>query len=193
MDNSGYHDPPPKYHPEQPQYPAYPHHGVPAYPGIQGTYPGGSQPQVVVVQAQSYPATDINGKPIDSVKPVQANCQSCHKTVRTRVQESIRDLGWIWCIACCLLTGWCWVALLACCMNGFKQFTHWCPDCKIRLAVVKPDVSTKEKIILCAVIGGTVLLGIIFAIVYVVVIVPIVSQATINYIEEWERQQNYGK
>ena len=105
---------------QQPQYPAYPHHGVPAYPGIQGTYPGGSQPQVVVVQAQSYPATDINGKPIDSVKPVQANCQSCHKTVRTRVQDSIRDLGWIWCIACCLLTGWCWVALLACCMNGFK-------------------------------------------------------------------------
>ena len=53
------------------------------------------------------------------IDPVVTNCTRCRQTVTTRVDNSIKDNGWLWCILCSLFFSWI-IGCLACCMNGFK-------------------------------------------------------------------------
>ena len=51
--------------------------------------------------------------------PVATTCTHCHQAITTRVDDSIKNEGWLWCIICsCLFS--IIVGCLACCLNGFK-------------------------------------------------------------------------
>ena len=68
------------------------------------------QPGQVVVAMQPSPIVSNLG-----AFPATLTCQSCHMNVSTRVEESIKGIAWLFCLACGLFPG-----LLVCCMNGFK-------------------------------------------------------------------------
>jgi len=98
---------------------------------------------------------------------VVTNCTRCHQTVTTRVDNSIKDNGWLWCILCSLCFSWI-IGCLACWMNGFKKFTHTCPKCGHVLAVVKPEVTSKEKGIIGALVVLVLVLLVVAAILYII-------------------------
>ena len=66
---------------------------------------------IVVVQRQ---LADLG------VTPATIHCNTCNMNVTTVVDDSMRDLGWIWCLLCSCFFSWI-VGCLACCLNGFKQ------------------------------------------------------------------------
>lgn len=99
---------------------------------------GGS---VYVLQAQ--PVTQHAGinQPISFGKePVRAKCQHCTAEIFTRVDNRISSGGKCWAILCCCLGSWL-LSFLVLCMDGFKEFTHFCPSCNRYLATYNPTFS----------------------------------------------------
>lgn len=83
--------------------------------------------------------------PITSTEPVTTNCNVCNRTVTTRVEDKIQDLGYIWCLVWTFVFSCCCIGLLAFCMKAFKKYSHFCPNCNNLLAVVKPEITDKQK------------------------------------------------
>jgi len=89
---------------------------------------------IVVVQRQ---LADLG------VTPATIHCNTCNMNVTTVVDDSMRDLGWIWCLLCSCFFSWI-VGCLACCLNGFKKFTHKCPKCNCVIGVTEPAFTKRE-------------------------------------------------
>merc|ERR1719510_1186484 len=136
--------------------PSMPQH----YPMQQPNQQAPSQ-QVIVIQQQ---AAMVFGK-----NPVRMKCGQCQADISTSVNSSIRDAGWIWCILCCLCCCMPECGLLACCLSGFKRFTHKCPNCKGRLGSYDPPHSTAE---ICCVLFGWLVILVIMILVIIFLILP---------------------
>ena len=67
------------------------------------------------------------------------NCPNCQAEICTRVDGSVKILGWVFCLLCGLFPG-----LLALCMNGFKKFTHSCPRCNMIIGTGEPPFTSGE-------------------------------------------------
>merc|ERR1739848_954049 len=144
---------------------------------VQQQQPVVSQPQppppqqtVVVVQQQGLLAG------LGSAS-AYLNCPNCQAEICTRVDGSVKTLGWVFCLLCGLFPG-----LLALCMNGFKKFTHSCPRCNMIIGTGEPPFTTGEKWCLAV----SILLPILAAIAYVIIVV-VVGVGTASYYN-----YNYG-
>ena len=64
--------------------------------------------------------------------PVTTNCYNCGKNITTSVIKKTGAMQWLACI-CVMLgcpLGCCFIPF---CIDGWKDITHSCPDCKIVL------------------------------------------------------------
>lgn len=105
-----------------------------AAPGLAGVVPNQPGPASWQVQALSK-------------EPCRRNCLSCHSMVTSRVSDSMKSSGWAWCILCCLCGSWI-AGLLACCMEGFKEYRHTCPKCNAMLGIYEGETTKCQIAIL---------------------------------------------
>jgi len=159
--------PPPPYEPKPQEF------GLGSVPPKQswgnpnGAPPPGGQTNHVVVVSQ------VHGKaPQFGTEPAVTTCTNCHQTVTTVVTDEIRQGGWIWCLACTFLFSWI-VGVLACCLNGFKKFTHRCPRCNQIISQVEARLTKKEMGIIAAV---TAVVLVIVILLWIFVLIPIYSR-----------------
>ncbi|XP_033751132.1 cell death-inducing p53-target protein 1 homolog isoform X13 [Pecten maximus] len=113
--------PPPQAYPAQPYgQPAQPY-GQPGQPG----YPQ-QQGQTTVVVAQ--PAVTVVQQFRES--PVHTRCPHCQAEVVTATQFETGSFTWIICLVLCIVgcdLGCCFIPF---CVDGCKDVTHSCPNCK---------------------------------------------------------------
>ena len=77
----------------------------------------------------------------------------CQKEVSTRVEQKVAGEGKAW--ACvCFCIGGCLLSLLVLCMDGFKEFCHFCPSCNLFVLSYRPEFSggKRQNIELCLLI-----------------------------------------
>merc|ERR1712059_140528 len=104
--------------------------------------------------AASYPAQRVLPKPmVTDIQtlldtPVNRWCSQCNREIVTLVESSMTSAAWAWCIICCLIGGGLITALVACCLNGFKEFKHYCPKCRSLIGVYNPTLTGCEILIL---------------------------------------------
>jgi len=113
--------------------------------GAQPTNALGQSHVVVVTQA---PIKNLTGF---GPKPVITTCTYCGQQVKTIVNDKIKQEGWLWCILCSCFFSWI-IGLLACCMDGFKEFSHRCPKCNRIITKVEPKLTATQKTIIIALV-----------------------------------------
>merc|ERR1712088_634089 len=76
-------------------------------------------------------------------EPVQLSCWSCHRQIVTDVSSEMTSSGMCFAFCCCIFGSWL-ASLLACCLPGFKKFTHRCPLCRALIGEGEPSHSGKH-------------------------------------------------
>ena len=97
-------------------------------------------------------------------EPRHMKCTNCFRQMTTRVEDSVRDSGWLFAFSCFLFGSWI-NSLLVCCLPGFRQYSHHCPLCHVILGTVRPKHSATH----IAVITVTSLLTIALLVGYIYV------------------------
>ncbi|XP_063444544.1 cell death-inducing p53-target protein 1 homolog isoform X2 [Mytilus trossulus] len=134
----GYGQPQPYGHPGYAGgYPAQPGYGQPqqGYGQPQPGY-GPPPPQGYGGQQQQGHTTVVVGQPTTTVlvqqfreAPVNTSCPHCHAQVITATQYETGTFAWIICLVLCIVG--CWpCCLIPFCVDGCKDVTHSCPNCK---------------------------------------------------------------
>lgn len=80
-------------------------------------------------------------------RPIKARCQNCGNYNFTRVDERINSEGWLWCILCCCCGIWL-LSLLVKCMDGFREFNHYCTQCGKKVASYSPNFTAMNIVLL---------------------------------------------
>ena len=73
----------------------------------------------------------------DSVK---VRCMNCSAEQFTRVDSKISSNGIAWAVLCCFCGSWL-LSLLVLCMEGFREFIHYCPSCNAIVGTYTPTFS----------------------------------------------------
>ena len=97
---------------------------------------------------------------------VMVNCKQCKRENFTKVENKVHSNGIAWAIICCCCGSWL-LSLLVLCMDGFKEFTHYCPSCNAVIGIYKPKFHGGQIIMLILFSIGMVILQFLF-IIYVV-------------------------
>lgn len=79
--------------------------------------------------------------------PEKVTCSNCSFYDYTRVEDKINSEGWLWCILCCCCGIWL-LSFLVKCMDGFREFHHYCARCGKKLATYRPKFSSGSIILL---------------------------------------------
>ena len=79
--------------------------------------------------------------------PEKVICSNCSFYDYTRVEDKINSEGWLWCILCCCCGIWL-LSFLVKCMDGFREFHHYCARCGKKLATYRPKFSSGSIILL---------------------------------------------
>ena len=119
------------------------------------------------VQHQQQPPMVVKGRPMIVPKvgklPEVVTCLNCRAEVRTRVERSLSQNGWIWSFVlwyghCFLhhnfikyqfhlhfrfLTGCC--CFIPCVMDAFHDYVHQCPNCGVIIGKSTPDDREAER------------------------------------------------
>merc|ERR1711872_536107 len=70
--------------------------------------------------------------------PVTITCSSCQKSITTRTDTEISQMGMVLAIVLCVLG--CWpCCLIPCCVDSMKTTTHTCPSCNIVVGKFTPN------------------------------------------------------
>jgi len=72
---------------------------------------------------------------------VMVRCSNCQRDNFTRVESKVSSNGMLWAILCCCFGSWL-LSLLVLCMEGFREFFHYCPSCNSVIAIYKPKFSS---------------------------------------------------
>ena len=97
---------------------------------------------------------------------VRARCPCCFTDQFTRVDSKVSSGGVAWAIGCCCF-GSPLLSLLVLFMDGFKEFTHYCPACNSLMGICRPTFSGGMIALLVLVSLGIICLQIL-ALIYVV-------------------------
>ena len=89
--------------------------------------------------------------------PISVTCPNCSSFQETRVEDKINSEGWLWCILCCCCGFWL-LSFLVKCMDGFREFHHYCPRCGKKLASYCPKFSAASIVLLIILSLSTVIL-----------------------------------
>ena len=71
---------------------------------------------------------------------VKVRCNYCSNEMFTRVDSKISSNGMAWALLCLFCGSWL-LSLLVLCMDGFREFLHYCPSCNALIGVYKPTFS----------------------------------------------------
>ena len=71
---------------------------------------------------------------------VKIFCSNCQKENFTRVESNVSGDGKKWAICCCCF-GSLWLSFLVFCLDGFREFTHYCTSCNANTGTHKPSFS----------------------------------------------------
>ena len=71
---------------------------------------------------------------------VKVRCNNCSQEQFTRVDSKVSSGGIMWAICCCCFGSWL-LSLFVLCLDGFKEFTHYCPSCNALVGVYNPTLS----------------------------------------------------
>ncbi|XP_052071642.1 cell death-inducing p53-target protein 1 homolog isoform X4 [Mytilus californianus] len=131
----GYGQPPPPQGYPQAGYGQPQPYGHPAQPGYGPPQQGYGQPQQGYAQQQAH-TTVVVGQPTATVlvqqfreAPVNTACPHCRAQVITATQYETGTFAWIICLVLCIVG--CWpCCLIPFCVDGCKDVTHSCPNCK---------------------------------------------------------------
>merc|ERR1712117_951083 len=125
-----------------------------------GSYPYQQQPQVVVI-----------GQPIMAPRvgklPEVVSYLNCRAEVRSRVERSLSQNGWIWSFVLWFLTGCC--CFIPCVMDAFHDYVHQCPNCGVIIGKSTPDDREAERKKGLRVVIGAIIASIVFSILLVVI------------------------
>ena len=80
-------------------------------------------------------------------QPIQAYCGNCDSHTITKVESNINGRGLMWAILCCF----CGVYLCSwgsACMDGFREFNHYCHQCGGMIASYIPKFTIGSIIFL---------------------------------------------
>jgi len=80
-------------------------------------------------------------------RPIKAICQNCSSYDFTRVEDKINSEGWLWCILCCCCGIWL-LSVLVKCMDGFREFNHYCQQCGKKIASYSPSFTPGSIVLL---------------------------------------------
>ena len=79
--------------------------------------------------------------------PVRRRCNNCRMTQFTRVDSGVSANGKVWATLCCIFLSWI-LSLLVLCMDGFREYRHYCPSCNVLLGTYAPKFSAGQIILL---------------------------------------------
>ena len=79
--------------------------------------------------------------------PIKVTCPNCSSFNFTRVDDKINSEGWLWCILCCCCGIWL-LSFLVKCMDGFREFNHYCQTCGKKMASYSPSFSPGSIVLL---------------------------------------------
>ena len=96
----------------------------------------------------SYDTGNSNTRHVETTKgiaeigreSVLVRCNNCHRDNFSRVESKVSSNGVAWAIICCCFGSWL-LSLLVLCMEGFREFDHFCPSCNSIIATYKPKFS----------------------------------------------------
>ena len=123
---------------------------------------------------QGYPdASVVTPGPVEGTNyileknPVQVRCTNCRRDNYTRVENKISGNGMAWAIICCCFGSWL-LSLLVLCVDGFREFLHFCPSCNSMVGTYKPKFSGGFICVLILLTIGVVALQILIIMFYVI-------------------------
>ena len=106
------------------------------------------QPNLATSSAGLPPTIPVqNVETVFEKRPIKALCQNCSSYDYTRVEDKINSEGWLWCILCCFCGIWL-LSFLVKCMDGFREFNHYCQRCGNRMANYKPRFNSASVVLL---------------------------------------------
>ena len=89
----------------------------------------------------SIPSITVDGIPYRlEIESVAVRCNNCLKQDFTRVESKVSSNGKAWAFLCCIF-GSCPLSLLFLCMDGFREFSHYCPSCNSMIGKYRPSFS----------------------------------------------------
>ena len=97
---------------------------------------------------------------------VMVNCKQCRRENFTKVESKVHSDGKAWAILCCCCGSWL-LSLLVFCMDGFREFSHYCPSCNAVIGTYKPKFSGAQIVMLILLTIGMVIV-MFLAIVFVI-------------------------
>ena len=119
------------------------------------------------MRLQRYPdATTINSGPVEETDnklekhSIKVRCTSCQRDNYTRVESKVTRNGEAWAVICCCF-GSPLLSLLVLCMDGFREFRHFCPSCSSMIGTYYPKFSGGMMCLLILMTFGVVALQII--------------------------------
>ena len=68
---------------------------------------------------------------------VKVRCNNCSQEQFTRVESKVSSGGMMWAILCCCF-GSPLLSFFVLCLDGFREFTHYCPSCNAWVGTYKP-------------------------------------------------------
>ena len=94
---------------------------------------------------------------------VMVRCSNCQRDNFSRVESKVSSNGMVWAILCCCFGSWL-LSLLVLCMEGFREFLHYCPSCNSIIAIYKPKFSSGLICLLVLMTVGIIALQIVMII-----------------------------
>ena len=67
-------------------------------------------------------------------------CNNCSLELFTRVERKVSSNGMAWALLCCFCGSWL-LSLLVLCVDGFREFHHYCSACNSLLGMYRPTFS----------------------------------------------------
>ena len=99
---------------------------------------------------------------------VMVRCTNCQKENFSRVESKVSSNGMVWAILCCCFGSWL-LSLLVLYMEGFREFSHYCPSCNKIIAIYKPKFSSGK---ICLLVLGTVMIIALQIFLIIAVVIP---------------------
>ena len=99
---------------------------------------------------------------------VMVHCSNCRRNNFSRVESKVSSNGMVWAILCCCFGSWL-LSLLVLCMEGFREFSHYCTSCNSLIAIYKPKFSSG---LICLLVLMTVAIIALQIVVIIFVVLP---------------------
>ena len=103
------------------------------------------------------------------------SCSKCRREIYTLVEDKVSGNGTAWAICCCCF-GSLLLSFLVLCMDGFREFTHYCPSCKEIVGKYRPSFSGEMICLLVLITLGVIAVEILVA---EIVLIPMMHDSGI--------------